>query len=331
MDAALLEDASDEATAAARGFATPSGGVGGTWYIIDVPGATTFSSAMTALQAINAAGRPARGNYVLFPATDQAIAQPERYTADPLLVSAGLASRQKSIDGVASEPTSSAVVQALAHDLPDLSTPYRLPASEANARRTAAEASQALAAHEVSNQFSVESSISAQTDWVLAMPTQRYSVALDYATGQRTFSVVPPAGEGRQYYHTDNTQARAGRVCRFNVNTTLHVSSREDLRDRVGTGALFPTPLSLQLCGAVTVAPAAQIASASPSVLSASAALSSPLQTQSAVTGWAALEFLDPTGQPVIGAAFMKLVNPGAAPGLAGHYGILYPHMVTQP
>lgn len=105
---------------------------------------------MTALEAVNAAGQPARGNYVLFPASDQAIEQPERYTADPLLVSAGLAGHGKSSDGTLTQPTTAAVEKAQAFDLPDLSTPYRLPASAANAARTAAEASQAFAARDVS-------------------------------------------------------------------------------------------------------------------------------------------------------------------------------------
>lgn len=185
---ALLQDFDNEGAAAAMGFATPSGGISGTWYIIDVPGSATFSSAMTALEAVNAAGQPARGNYVLFPASDQAIEQPERYTADPLLVSAGLAGHGKSSDGTLTQPTTAAVEKAQAFDLPDLSTPYRLPASAANAARTAAEASQAFAARDVS---------------------------IDYSTGMRTFSAVPPAGEGPQYFHTNNTWASAGRVCQY--------------------------------------------------------------------------------------------------------------------
>ncbi|WP_234387373.1 hypothetical protein [Paracidovorax avenae] len=266
LDATTLQDIGDEATAAALGFATPSGGISGTWYIIDVPGATTFSSAMTALEAVNAAGQPARGNYMQFPATAQAIDQPERYTSDPLLVSAMLSGRVKSVDGVVSEPTAAAVVQARAYDFPDLSTPFRLPASPANAARTAYEVSRALTATAISNQFSVEKSISAQTDWVFSMPTTRYSVGMDYTTRQPTYSAVPPAGEGPQYVHSQNTTVQTNRVCFGSV--TFYDYTRAGKR---GIGNTVDT----KFCGAATVVPIHQRAltnTFTPSMLSASVA-----------------------------------------------------------
>lgn len=324
IDAALQQDAGDEATAAARGFATPSGGVGGTWYVIDVPGATTFSSPMTTLQAVNAAGQPGRGNYVLFPPTDQVVVQPERFTADPLLVSAGFAVRQKDIDGVTSVPTTAAVVTARSYDLPDLSTPYHLPASEANARRTATELSELLNAREVRNQYALEASISAQTDWVFAMPTKRYSVAMDYAAGARTFSVVPPAGTGDQFFHSDNTTVSGNQVCSANGSWSFLVFSRDAT---VSTnGAAIPSPLALvpRLCGAVSVAAFNGVSPLSTSVAR------SPLRN-GFQAGWATLQVSDPSGLPVIGAAFTKLTNPNVAPGLAGRYGLIYPHMIRQP
>ncbi|WCM92822.1 surface layer protein NpdA [Acidovorax sp. NCPPB 2350] len=324
IDAALLQDTSDEATAAGRGFAAPSGGVGGTWYIMDVPAATTFTSAMTTLQAVTSAGQPARGNYVLFPPTDEAIGQPERYTADPLLVSAGLAARQKDIDGTTESPTLGAVIQARAFDLPDLSTPYYLPASEFNARRTAGQTSEVLAAREVRNQYSMETSISAQTDWVLATPTKRYGVAMDYATGLRTFSVVPPSGTGDQYYYSGNTVVSNSQVCHTGTGWQFLVASRDATIST--SGAVVPTTLPLvpRSCGAVSV-----VSFGGSSPLSASVALS-PVRNGFA-SGWATLQLNDIPGLPMIGAAFTKLVNPSATPGVAGHYGLLYPHMIRQP
>lgn len=323
--AALLQDFDNEGAAAAMGFATPSGGISGTWYIIDVPGATTFSSAMTALEAVNAAGKPARGNYVLFPASDQAIAQPERFTADPLLVSVGLAGHEKNSDGMLAQPTTAAVEQAQAYDLPDLSTPYRLPPSPANAARTAAEASQAFAARDVSNQFSVEPSISAQTDWVFGLPTKRYSVALDHSTGMRTFSAVPPAGEGPQYFHTNNTWANAGRVC-FSDSVFYTYT-------RAGYGGLiYPNPASMHFCGAVTVVPINQLTQPTTSLLASSVAKQrTPSPPSNGTAGWSGLTISGPAGVPLIGDAFMKLVNPNAAPGVAANYGLLFPHVVIRP
>jgi len=328
IDAALLQDIGDESSAAAQGFATPSGGISGTWYIIDVPGATTFSSGMTALEAVNQAGQPARGNYVLFPATDQAIAQPERYTADPLLVSAGLAGRQKSSDGVLTQPTTAAVLQARAYDLPDLSTPYRGPASPVNAARTAAEVSRVLAAREVSNQFSLDPSISARTDWVVATPTLRYSAAVDYTTGQATFSAVPPAGEGPQYLHSGNVRSNGGQLCWFG-NAFFYTHSRSQL---AGTRPFITVPPSTELCGAGSVMFAQQSTGDTyASVLHPVAANAGPVPAFTATAGWVGLRFLDTAGMPVIGDAFTKLVNPSVAPGMAASYGLLYPHAITRP
>lgn len=324
VDAAFLQDATDEATAAARGFATPSGGVGGTWYVIDVPGATAYSSAMTTLVAVNAAGQPGRGNYVLFPPTAQAIAQPERYTADPLLASAGVAAYQKDIDGNVAAATGAAVILARAYDLPDLSTPYYRPASAENARRTAADLSELFAAREIRNQYSTEASISSQTDWVIGMPTKRYSVGMDYATGQRAFSVVPPAGTGDQFFHSDNTATSGSQVCSINSSWSFLVFSREALQST--NGAAIPTnlPLVPRLCGTVSVAAFGGL-----SPLSSSVALA-PLRN-GLTAGWATLQINDVPGLPVIGAAFTRLVNPSVAPGIAARYGLIYPHMIRQP
>ncbi len=326
VERVLLQDFTDERTAASTGFATPSGGISGTWYIIDVPGSATFSSSMTALEAVNSAGQPARGNYVLFPASDQAIDQPERYTADPLLVSAGLAGHRKDVAGVLTQPTTAAAVQARAYDLPDLSTPYRLPATAANAARTAAEASKALATSEISNQYSVESSISAQTDWIVAMPTKRYSVGLDYASGQMNFSAVPPAGEGKQYFYDDNSNSlyTAGKVC---SGTDAWTFSRTGF-----AYMLWPeNPALPSLCGVVGVFPVSKPTGRVPSMLAASVALSRSQVPSADTSGWSKLVINGPAGMPVIGGSLTKLVNPGAAPGMAASYGLMYPHMATRP
>ena len=42
------------------------------------------------------------------------------------------------------------------------------------------------------------------------------------------------------------------------------------------------------------------------------------------MNGWGQVNFSAPT--PVLGAAFIKLTNPEAAPGTSGTYGITWPH-----
>ncbi|GKS87574.1 hypothetical protein AVMA1855_25500 [Acidovorax sp. SUPP1855] len=47
--------------------------------------------------------------------------------------------------------------------------------------------------------------------------------------------------------------------------------------------------------------------------------------------GWANLPVPDGRGVPLIGAAFVKLSNPGATPGVAANYGLTFPHIVRVP
>ena len=327
LESTLQTDTDDEATAASRGLAGPTGKVGATWYIMDVPGATTFSGAATHIEAVTQAGTPARGNYALFPATNQIIAAPERYTSDPLLVSAGLAFRSKRKDGTTDVPTTEAVVQALAHDFPDLSTPYFLPASAINARTTTAELSNLLTAGSIYNQYSTESSIAAQTDWLVALPTKRYHTGQDYAQPVKAlatiFSVVPSQGD--QLFSSDNTTL----VARGDGQLLMCSPSNYQIFDREATsitnGAVIVTaPPTPTLCGATPVLTFMRDISA------LSASVTRTPWPSSFTTGMAWMGLYG-AGLPVIGSAFLKLTNPNATPGIAGRYGILYPHMIEKP
>ncbi len=179
-----------EDTAANAGFNTPTGGLMGDWYIINVPETTTFSGADTAVRAeIAATGATARGNFVHFPQVDTGVAAAviDNYTADPLLRT--IAYRTNSaLNSTAGTPA----LSAGNYDLPDMSTPYLLdtsyPATPANITRAkylplaqADRLTSALAVSTVTNQYANDDSISAKTDWVFSMPTRRYSVVANYA------------------------------------------------------------------------------------------------------------------------------------------------------
>ncbi len=339
LDAALLADIGDEVTAAGLGLATPTGGLVGGWYIIDVPGSTTFSGAATAIQAVNAAGRPARGNFVLFPQTATAVAAPERYTADPLLVSAGLASREKDIDGNTARPTEAAVLTARSSDLPDLSTPYYLPAGALNARLTASDLTKALAVRSIGNQYTTENSISAVTDWVASMPTRRYSVAVDYSadTWREVFSVLPG---GPQHFSSDNMvgyNSPMGRQACANADLYLQDPERfvnfDRESSRITNVPFFPEsqPPTVAFCGAANVLTFLD----SPERSALNASVSHQRVWRGLwINGWARFN-LDapraPAGLPITGAAFTKLTNPAAKPGVLGHYGITWPHILERP
>ncbi len=346
LDDALLNNTNSEPVAAARGLAAPTGGVLGTWYIIDVPGSTAFSGAATAIQAVNAAGQPARGNYVLFPQSGDDVTAPEFYTADPALASGGFAYRVKQANGQASSPIPAPVVRAKYYDLPDLSTPYYLPTNVQNARATAADLTRALTVKSVSNQYATDVPISAKTDWVLSMPTRRYSVGLDYnqpAADARVFSVVPPAdGSGNQYFHSGNTSVestpayttiegapvlhymRPTRVCSAEaVGPQLFAD-----RNAVVQGAAM-TLFKPVLCGAANVL---AFGDAGASALGASVARET-IASGLSVNGWSTLRATsaaNPLGLPLLGAAFTKLTNPSVQAGVAGNYGITWPHSFTR-
>ncbi len=323
LDEMFLIDQDTEALAADWGFATPTGNISGSWYVLDVRGTTTFSGAATAFRAVNAQGNTARGNYVVFPQNGVGVAQPERFTADPLMASAGVAGRIKDADGNLSNPTSTIAVRALSHDLPDLSTPYYLPASAANARTTAGELTKLLATPEVRNQYATEASISAQTDWLMSMPLRRYSVGYDYnqtAALARVFSVVPAAGSNSQFFDSDNTMVDGNRdqVCQlYSSNQHFGFSRDGESPDTALTTLVTIVPV----CGVAHV-----MSFGSQSVFSANVA-----QRQTAVAyvnGWASFRYSSqrPSGLPVLGAAFIKVTNPSASAGVAANYGITWPH-----
>jgi hypothetical protein len=335
LDVALLNDITVEATAAGRGMATPTAGLTGDWYIINVPKSTTFSGAATSILATSAPGVGGRGNYVVFPQRDLALATPENFTADPSLVSAGLAFRTKDASGVGTVPTVAPVITAAFYDVPDLSTPYYLAPTPANARTTAGALTAALAVKTTTNQYATDASISAKTDWVFSMPTRRYSVAYDYSktttasTEARVFSIVPPAAANNQYFYSGNTSVETGK-------TQICVSaSGQSFFDREETGATSGPVFSpgsvttTRLCGETSV-----LAFADSGVSSLGATVARTTVTSGIFqNGYGVVSTIDATtglGLPILGSSFMKLTNPSASPGVSGNYGITWPHRFTK-
>lgn len=180
LEQIAIED-HDEQSAVAVGFDTPTGGLAGDWYIINVPQTTTFSGGATAVRATTTAvgATVARGNFVHFPQDDGAVAGIDNFTADPLFRSTNVLD----VKGV----TAATIVPALDagnYDLPDLSTPYlalTAPIAATDPLDQAVALTNALAVQSVSNQYTLDEPIQAKTDWVFSMPTRRYSVAANYA------------------------------------------------------------------------------------------------------------------------------------------------------
>jgi len=154
------------------GLAAPTTGLFGGATVINTAGASVaWSGNDYALVAVNATGTwfPAPANIVFSPQMPTPAATPALFTADPLMSAV------------------TPIITAANYDLPDLSTPYvgtGTPVAQANA--TAA----ALATLSISNEYLVTPSISAATDWTFTMPTRRYAVAMNYATGLPVYNTV---------------------------------------------------------------------------------------------------------------------------------------------
>ncbi len=334
IDTALLETNYTEATAAAAGFATPTTGLMGDWYIINVAKTTTFSGGATALTAVSATGVAGRGNFVLFPQLSASVGAPDAFTADPALRTVATnASTTKTVAGVVGALPAGytlPVVEAAYYDLPDLSTPYLVPGTTAispiGAATQAELLTKQLSVKSITNQYANDASITAKTDWVFSMPTRRYSVAMDYRATTPVRVFTPGIVNGATaFFYTGNTAVDAGKIC---VN-----SDGQSFFDREETtkssGAVF-SPGSVdrtRFCGETSVL---SFADAGTSVLGATVARQDT-GSSAYVNGWSVITTKNGgAGLPILGSSFIKLTNPQASAGMSGTYGITWPHRFTK-
>lgn len=339
--------------AAALGFAGSTTGLSADWYILNLAQTTAFSGAATAIEArVAATGAAGAANFVHFPQTDAgsstffATTSADNYTADPLLRSTAIDNAKATVTGP--------LVTPLFIDLPDMSTPYVTAAASANAPKLQAVAlTNALSRSSVSNQFALDAGITAQTDWVFSQPTRRYSVAANYkvTTNQstdpkyRVYSDLSNDGSGGQtvggvdeWFHPANTSVDArGNIC---VNAdSMRFFDREESTS--GATPIFSPAVASQLalCGETSV-----LSFSAGKVLSSSSDLTAVTMTTPYTNGWTLVSTANaftaaagtaantaPTaiakgGLPILGDAFIKLKNDGAAAGFASTFGITWSH-----
>jgi hypothetical protein len=177
-------DSTSYADARSKGLDAPTTGLMTRWTLINVPRASAYTGTATAVEArVTTGGQAGYGNVVLSPQTSQAVSdlhQVRAGTTDPLLrggVADNTGNTGQSLDGVV------VAVPAVASDFPDLSTPY-LPSLPVPATSFGAAAklqihalSKALAVSSFANEYVLDPAIAARTEWVVTMPTRRYSVA----------------------------------------------------------------------------------------------------------------------------------------------------------
>ena len=338
IDAALLKTDHTPATAAFAGFNTPTTGLMGDWYIINVAKTTTFSGAATALTAMQGTN-VARGAFVVFPQSATGLAAAgvtaDNFTADPSLRTDALnVGSSKNATGAVSSvtPLTLPVVEGAYYDLPDLSTPYlsAVTTDATSAAGPVAQAqllTQALAVKSIRNQYATDPGITAKTDWVFSMPTRRYSVALDYrgTTPARVFTGGILAANNAPFFYSANTSVDSGKICVTADNQAFY--DREETTKTAG--AVF-SPGSVdktRFCGETSVL---SFGTTGSGVLGAALAAQFT-ETAAYVNGWGVIDTNNGgAGLPILGSSFIKLTNPQASAGVSGNYGITWQHRFTK-
>ncbi len=161
-----------------RGYTAPTGGLMANWTIVDLSKNSTSTGSAIAIRATNA-GANAAGNIVWFPQTTDAVADADPFTADPLLTTGTFKT---------TNTTGVAFIGATNQDFPDLSTPYT---GAVDPEVQASNVTAALAVSNIVNEYITDGNFS--TDWVLSMPTRRYSVAANYAATGAAAVVFNPS------------------------------------------------------------------------------------------------------------------------------------------
>lgn len=315
--AALDSDPLDATAANLKGLYVPTTGLFANWIILNSVDAGAWSGAAPAIFAADEFENATTGAITYFPQTNEALgvtaSRLAQFTADPVLIK---------------NPS-----MAAAYDLPDFSIPYTAAAAPAT---QAALLSQAIATRSVMNEYLTPSAISAHTDWVLSMPTRRYSVAYDYkstSTDGRVYTVLSP-----EFFNVGNTTYIDRQVCV--KGTTITAWDQEETSPTTpGAGVIVSpqqpgVPTSFNICGEASVLSfnEGEKASSSGLITTASGALKATVARSAVDTpysaGWA---FLSTTGilnngLPILGYEAVKAM--GAAGGQA--FGATLPHRTDR-
>lgn len=366
--------------AAAVGFGSATTGLSADWYILNLNQSTNYSGAATAVEA-RVGGVPGAANFVHFPqaSTDAALVtsatffatafkSADSYTADPLL-------RKNVIDGANVNTLTGPAVAPLYVDFPDMSTPYVTAmagnATDANKPKVqAAILTNALARTSVSNQYALDAGINAATDWVMSMPTRRYSVAANYkavmtAAAYRLFSgidvpatsdVAPALAASAPGWFTaaNTTVDTRGNICAI-TSGPMQFFDREEQTPGVTLTPIF-SPAVVDVSTPVICGESQVLSFSTTSVLGSSPLLTGLSTTAPYVNGWAWINTSNPqttaaatnmtnaapagagvavgaatnVGLPIVGDAFIKVNNASAANGFTSTFGITWTHRYNQ-
>lgn len=352
--------------AQAIGLEVPTSGLMANWNVVNVPSATSWSGAATAIEARTAAGVAGYGNVVLFPQIDSVtvpLATAQLFTSDALL-------RAGAATNVAAEvPGAVQPITALPVDFPDMSTPY-LNADLAILAAGVATKSQtsrlmgSFATLSTANEFNTLAAVAGKNDWTFTMPTRRYNVVRQYdnaganegvgttlytnlthddagvaiapATSDYFVSggqVVSNTAEGKRHQLcvtgiTFSGGAKGGAEG-GNRNSAVTADREEAFVAAGSNGAVFSPAVAgtpASFCGEASVL--AFNAAGQSSALGAEVARRE-IGTP-ASEGWARFAHANGVlGLPVLGNSFVQFTNNAAATGVRGNYGLAWPHRTS--
>lgn len=301
------------------GLTNPTGGLMGSWAILDLGHMGTYSGTQTAVIASSDTAVPPSGTLTAAPAHLQFFPQEEisagdvtAWTADPLL----------------SGP--SPIIPPLWFDLPDMSTPSVTSAATPDLQADALTA--ALAKTNVINEYiatGAGAEVPFTTDWVVSQPTRRYHVAVDYNSGfphasdpavlvRRGVGTTLPAPYDAASLTLQNTDYGPQACLPLQFSST----DREEKSVRTSSGGGFSpgsAPTVLRYCGEVFVA---QFGDTS----SLQAVITNRKVTPLGAAGWASIG--SRAGDlPIVGYAATLFTN-----GLTGNkYGMTFQHRWLSP
>ena len=291
----------------AAGLGAPTTGLFANWSIFNVAEATSWSGKANAIVAVDGGSKPGAAQMVMFPQSGDAPAGvASDLTADPLLRSGAVALRHA--------------------DLPDLSTPM---IGLTTPVQQAAQLSALWAKASLKNEYFTDDRVQAQTDWVFSLPTRRYSVAVNYATGLREYTVLSPT-----YFNEGNTHLQGApatrKVCLNKFTQRYWDRSEQESNDDYD---FIPAPTFHPgfFCGGVSVWSINAGDEYSPSSLVAS--VSRMNREVRYPDGWGEMTFADtnPAGIPVLGAALFRATSTNIGAGVSGNFGLVFPHRYTRP
>ena len=337
---ATAASAADTTIAATLGLKAATGGLTGNWFIMNAAKSTTFSAAATAIKATDVGAGALLNTY-----SPQRNIAAKLLTADPLMVTGAIA--------------------AQAYDVPDLSTPTFVSTVVASAAVQASKVSEAIAQSLIANQFLADSSINAATDWVISMPTRRYTVAANYTidptlTPKTAGFAVADATATSLLPVVAATAAAPANTAGFTTNTAELTKAYRVFNLSVHAAGLFAAAQANssvndagQICGTAdsqtfydrsenSVKDGAVFSPGTATKLNVcgetsvvtfgaksptGAALAATKASTTYTEGWGHVSFS--AGVPVLGAAFTAASNPSAAAGMIGNYGITWPHFYS--